>query len=344
MSNFLKPIEIVNPDYDEYLSIQYSLTNVCNYGCNYCWPDCHSGTSRWPDYDIICKNFDHLLSVYKNHFNKKKIRFHLIGGEPTLWPRLGDFSKFIYEKHGCRMTMSTNGSRTVRWFDEYAEYFNDIQVSVHHEFCDVQHIKEVLDCIYSKGTVMTAASVLMDPLSWDKCLSIINELVNHPVDWMVKQKLVVEPTGTDMSKLNKNYTREQLEYLKDKIKKLPPAEYISKMKELDNIEQNKTSAIVKFRHGMTMPYDIFSLNIQRSYSFVGWECNLGKDRVNIRADGRLLGGCGELKIYGREPFYISDQNFIERFTPDVVQTVTCSIPICGDSTDIKLSKRKMHVD
>jgi len=335
-----KPIEIINPDYDEYLSIQYAFTNVCNYKCNYCWPDSHSGTSRWPDYDIICKNFDHLISVYKTHFNKKTIRFHLLGGEPTLWPRLGDFAKFIYEKHGCRITMSTNGSRTLRWWDEYAEYFNDIQLSVHHEFCDLDHIKSVLDCIYSKGTVMTAAMVLMDPVAWDKCVGIVDELVDYPTPWLVKTKTLVESDGEFTSELNKNYNSEHKEYLKNKIKKLPPEDYIIRMKELGNIEQDRTSAIIKFNDGTSEPYKTFSLYETGNNSFLGWSCNLGKDRVTVQANGRLQGSCGELKIYGNNVFHIHDVDFVETFTPEVVKPVKCSIPFCGCSAEVRLPKKK----
>ena len=336
----MKPIAIINPDFDEFLSIQYAFTNVCNYKCNYCWPESHSGTSRWPDFDIICKNFDHLISVYKTHLNKKVIRFHMLGGEPTLWPKLGEFAKFIYEKHGCRMTMSTNGSRTLRWWNEYAEYFNDIQVSVHHEFCDLEHIKEVIDCIYAKGTVMTAAMVLMDPNAWDKCVGIVDQLLAHPVPWMVKTKTLVESDGDDLSKLNTHYTQAHIEYLTDKMKRLPPAEYITRMKELDNIEQSKTSAIIKLEDGSEMPYNTFALYNNKANSFLGWSCNLGRDRVTVQANGRLQGSCGELKIYGDEVFYIHDEDFVERFTPDVVQPVRCSIPFCGCSAEIRLPKRK----
>lgn len=343
MDHILKPIEIVNPDYDEYLSIQYAFTNVCNYKCNYCWPDSHSGTSRWPDYDIICKNFDHLISVYKNHFNKKTIRFHMLGGEPTLWPKLGDFAKFIYEKHGCRITMSTNGSRTLRWWNQYAEYFNDIQVSVHHEFCNVQHIKDVLDCIYAKGNIMTAASVLMDPEAWDKCTSIVDDLIQHPTPWMVKTKTLVESDGDEISEIYKGYKAEHLDYLREKIKRLPPEEYILKMKELNNIDKDRTSATIKYSDGSVRPYKTFTLYETKTNSFLGWECNLGLDRVAIQASGRIQGSCGELKIFGKDVLHIHDPNFKEKFTPDIIRPVKCSIPFCGCSAEVRLPKRKKNV-
>ena len=338
-----KPIEIINADYDEFLSVQYAFTNVCNYKCNYCWPESHSGSSRWPDFDIVCKNFDHLLTIYRTHFNKKVIRFHLLGGEPTLWPKLGDFAKFIYEKHGCRMTMSTNGSRTLRWWKEYAEYFNDIQLSVHHEFCDLDHVKEVLDCIYEKGTVMTAATVLMDPTAWEKCESIVDELVAYPAEWLVKTKVLVEPTGDDTSVINKLYTAEHLEYLRNKIKRLPPEEYIVKMQELGNIEPKKTSAIIKYDDGTTEPYNTFNLFETKGNSFLGWQCNIGRDRVSVSPEGMLRGACGERKIFGDTVYYIHDEDFTEKFTKELVRDVKCSIPFCGCSAEIRLPKRKTGV-
>ena len=339
----MKPIAIVNSDYTDYLSIQYEFTNVCNYKCNYCWPESHSGTTRWPDYDIICKNFNHLITVYKNYYGKKNIRLHLIGGEPTLWPKLGDFAKFIYEKHGCRITMSTNGSRTLRWWNEYAEYFNDIQLSVHHEFCDIEHVKTVLDAIYTKGTIMTAASVLMDPKAWDKCVGIVEELNSHPIPWMVKTMTIVESWGVESSAICKDYTLEHIEYLRNKIKRLSPNDYIAKMKELGNIEQDKTAAKIILDDGTEQPYNTFNLYENRLNAFRGWECNIGVDRVGIRTDGRIQGSCGELNVYGGEPFYIHDQDFIEKFTPDLIKPTICSRTFCGCSAEIRLPKRKLNV-
>lgn len=338
-----KPIAIVNPDYDEYLSIQYAFTNVCNYKCNYCWPDSHSGTSRWPDYDIICKNFDHLISVYKKHFNKKTIRFHLLGGEPTLWPRLGEFAKFIYDKHGCRITMSTNGSRTVRWWNEYAEYFNDIQVSVHHEFCDVEHIKKVIDTIYNKGTIMTAASVLMDPQAWDKCEGLVNALLEHPVPWMIKTKTLVTEEGEDLNAHRDDYTESQLVYMRDKMKRLPPDDYITRMKELNNVDANKTSAKIMFNDGTEEPYKTFTLFEHKTNTFYGWQCNLGRDRITVQADGRLQGSCGELRAFGDAVLHIQDENFVEKFTPEIINPVICSRIFCGCSAEMRLPKRKLNV-
>ena len=338
-----KPIEIVNKDFDEYVVIQYALTNVCNYKCEYCWPQSHIGTSRWPDYDTICKNFDHLFFIYKTYFNKKIIKFNILGGEPTLWPRLGDFVKFIHSKHNCRISMSTNGSRTLRWWKTYSEYFNDIQISVHHKDCNVQHIKEIADYIYSKGTIMIAAVVMMDPSKWEKCVNIVNQLLDHPNQWMVKTKTLTQSEGDESSMINVNYNKEHMDYLANKIKRFPPDEYIKKMKEYGNIEQNKTSAIVKYDDGSEDSYKTFILYENKNNSFLGWHCNIGKDSFTIKEDGRIEGACGETNIYGDTIFNIFDKDFVEKFTPKTIAPVTCSRMFCGCSVEIRLPKRKKDV-
>lgn len=334
--NAPKPIEITNTDYKDYLSIQYAFTNVCNYKCNYCWPDSHAGTSRWPDYDKILKNFDHLITVYKGT-GKKLVRLHLLGGEPTLWPKLGDFVKAIKEKHpDLRITMASNGSRTLRWWEEHAQYFNDIHISVHHEFCDLDHIKRVLDCIYGKGSVMVSANVLMDPLAKDRCQEIANDLLEYPAEWLVKVWAVLD---TNTRNLRNEYNQEELDYLENKVKRKPPESYILKMQELGNIEK-KTSAIIRYDDGTSIPYKTFALLKDKSNSFLGWDCNLGKDRITIQNNGRLQGTCGELKVFKDETFYIHDDDFVERFNANLIQTVKCSMAFCGCSADIRLPKKK----
>ena len=90
------PIEIKNSEYDDLLAIDIYPTNICNYSCHYCHPGSNEGNHGFPkDFDLYVKNIDHLLNVYKENFNKKRIKIEISGGEPTLWPRVGDFSKHL---------------------------------------------------------------------------------------------------------------------------------------------------------------------------------------------------------------------------------------------------------
>ena len=338
----MKPVAIVNPDFDNYLSIRYEFTNVCNYNCNYCWPDSHAGTTKWPDFDLICKNFDHLITVYKTYFNKKIISIELTGGEPTLWPKLGEFVKFLKEKHDVRVSVDTNGSRTLRWWKEYSQYFNDIAISMHHEFSNVNHIIELLDLIYNTDTTIGGVSVCMDPVAWNKCVELVDLLVAHPTPWLVKSTTLVSSTGANLGVI-KDYTSDQLDYLKNKIKKIPPNEYINKMRNLNNIQEDKTQAVITWEDGTCSPYSSLVVVSKKLNNFFGWECNLGVDRVNVQRDGSLQGACGETKVHGNNYFKIHDIDFVEKFTPDVIKPIKCSMLICGCKTEMRITKHKLNV-
>lgn len=332
-----KPIAIINHESDDYLRIVYLMTNVCNYKCNYCWPESHSGTTRWSDFEKICKGFDHIISVYKTSLGKKRIRFHFLGGEPTLWPRLGNFAKYIYDRHGCRITMSTNGSRTIRWWEENYKYFDDIQLSVHHEMCDVDHLKNVADLLYAKREGMVSLAVMMDPLAWDKCYDIVTQLVEHPTPWLVKAIMLRDVND---AKVRKEYSQEQLDFFKDKIKKIPPDDYISKMKEIDAIQQDHTNADIHFNNGDIEKYKTFNVATNGWNQFNGWSCSVFQNSIAISPAGDFAGNCGERKTSNGQTFNIFDDDFVETFTADAIGPIRCRTPVCGCSTDIRLTKWK----
>lgn len=334
-----KPIAIINNGSNDRLEILYTITTTCNYDCHYCMPTSKDGKFRFPDYDLLIKNLDHLIKVYKK--TKKHIRINLAGGETTLWPKLGEFAQWCKDTHGASVVMASNGSRTLRWWKEYAKYFDDIQISVHREFCDLEHIKQVLDIIYDEGTVMTAAQVLMDPTAWDDCLNIINDLVSHPTPWLVKARVVMD---LEDKHVRPEYTTEQLEYLKDKNKKMPPADYIDKMKAAGKIFNIKKEDIrIAMSDGSDEEYTAFKVWSNGWHKFYGWECNLGVDRLVIQANGSLIGSCGVAYLFNQDtPFSVLDPNFTSKFTEDLIAPVKCKEIFCsGCSSDLELVKRKL---
>lgn len=338
----IKPIRIINTDFDDYLNVSYAFTNTCNYNCNYCYPPSKEGTHRFPDYDILVKNLDHMLDIYKTHFNKKNIRINLLGGEPTLWPKLGEFAQHCHTRHNCRVTMNTNGSRTLRWWKEYAQYFDDIQISVHHEFVDVSHVINVLDEIYSTGNVMTAAQVLMDPLHWNKCMSIMNQLLKHDTPWLVKARVVMD---IDDKNIRPEYTKEQLKFFENKVKKYPPIEYIQRMKQLNKIEQEESSAILVFNDGTRKPYNTLEIWKNHWHKFYNWKCNLGVDRIVIQANGDITGSCTARYVFNSNTVYnILDNDFTSKFNKDTIKPTICREIYCsGCSSDIRLNKHVQNI-
>ena len=334
----MKPIAIIKHNSNDILDILYTITTTCNYDCHYCAPNSKDGKHRFPEYDTLIANMDHLLSIYKKH--KRKIRINLAGGEPTLWPKLGEFVQWCKTKHDCSVVMSSNGSRTLRWWKEYAKYFDDIQISVHREFCDVDHIKQVLDVIYEQGDVMAAAQVLMDPTAWEESMNLINELISYPTPWLVKARVVMD---IDDKHIRPEYTEEQLKYFENKVKKMPTTEYVQRMKQLQKIHNPlKEETKILFDDGHEEDYTAFKIWSNEWHKFYGWECNLGVDRLVVQADGYLIGSCGVRYMFNlEEPLCLFHEDFKDKFTEEIIAPIKCKEIFCsGCSSDIELVKKK----
>ena len=96
------------------------IGNTCNHKCWYCFKGSNEGEFRWTDdFDATTKNFFHLLDHYKK-YGKERFEIHIVGGEPTLWPELGKFTKLLKEtdKMGFSdlMRMKLNG-RTKKYME-----------------------------------------------------------------------------------------------------------------------------------------------------------------------------------------------------------------------------------
>lgn len=332
----MKPIAIINNNYNDLLYIEYLVGTTCNFKCHYCFEGCNDGKYRFTnDLDTLKKNLGHMFTVYKEHFNKKKIRLNVTGGEPSLWPQLGEFAEHFNKEYGCNVTLITNGSRTMRFWKEYAKYFGDICISVHNEFCDVDHTIEMMDWVYNNTDCLINAVVLMDPKNWDRCVSIVDKMAAHPTPWLLKVRPVL--FQGDMT----HYTSEQNAYIKDKIKKLPPQEWIQRMKDLGNMQTSDDGMNLVMENKEVVKADTFTIFQNNWHHFNGWKCNIGIDRFYIGMNGDITGACGARNLFNIEPpLSIYDPELTTKFTKEVIVETTCKQLYCDCPTETKLPKRK----
>jgi organic radical activating enzyme len=307
------------------LRIELFLSNVCNYKCWYCYPGSHEGTHGWPEFSNIKENLSYLLDYYKTHQGKKKFLLHIIGGEPTIWKELGEFAKYFKNEYNCLISISSNGSRNIKWWNEYGHYFDHVMLSCHYERIDTDHIKEVGDLLYNKN-VMVNAMVLMDPANWYTCKDIIAKLKTSKRRWFIS---AVEIQHTTIK-----YTKEQQSYISSPIKRFANIWYFLRYKKtpktMPTIFYGNTKKKVKTNY-----ISLFGLN-----KFFGWSCDLGIDTFFIDKTGDLQGACGERLFDLDFKYNIFDLDFKDKFTPTIVPT-TCSQHTCNCQPEINCNKRKI---
>jgi len=312
------------------LVLKLMISDVCNYKCWYCFPGSNTGEKRWPNNVTLLKtNLSHLINYYKTELGKDVIRLHIIGGEPTLWPDLGEFAKYFTENFNCKISMSTNASRTLRWWDKYCDYFDDVVLSCHHQDIDVNHVKKVGDLLYKKNISVTGY-VMMDPTNWQKCLDIVDDLKTSKHKWNIHVGEVVDNRLMPL-------TTKQKEYFKNPSKR--KASFFYNLRTL-NYHNKTKDPVVFFNNNTNKVVQKNWLLLNRIMNFEGWTCNIGIDHVFIDKFGKITGGCNNL-LYDLNFYYnIYDEDFVEKFKPKLVPT-TCQQKVCSScSEDINLKKFK----
>jgi organic radical activating enzyme len=313
----------------------YDLGNTCNYKCWYCFPGANTGTHPFPDVNIVTKNIKHLIRYYFD-YGIKDINLNLLGGEPTVWKDLSKFIKSLRTeidlKKGqeLRISIQTNGSRTLRWWEENGKFLDHIAISVHHEKADPNHIVAVGNILEKQG-VFCFATVLMDHKEWDKCVNLLDSIIKLKPNFMV-QAVPINIDGTY------NYNAEQQKFLKKTMKKRPTLKQILKHYNLMFKIPTFTGRFSDGSKVKTKNPAYFSLN--KYNNFQGWECSIGIEWVYINRDGELTGTCNN-KLYGKDFYYnIKDENFIEKFSPNIIPVI-CKQNCCLCNGEVTLSKVKL---
>lgn len=311
---------------DEVLNIDISLGNYCNYKCWYCWPGSNYGTQKFPDIDVIKKNLSYLINYYKEHTNKKVFDVHFCGGEPSHWKDLPEFIKFLKEEHNCLISMTSNGSKKLEWWEKNARYFDRVHLSCHHEYVQLEEYRNLCDYLYTQN-VVASVSVMMDPRAWDKCIEIVEYLKDSKHQWTIRYVEIIDPTI--------NYTQEQIDILTKHRARRVNSFFFFK-----NNKYHRSKVTVKDNIGKKYKFEDNEILLKKLNNFYGWECSVGVNWLNVSMTGRISGTCGQ-KLWGEEEHYnLYADDFLEKFQP-TLQPAVCEQSVCLCNVETVMPKRKL---
>jgi len=329
-----KLIKIESTRDPSHLDLRWLPNNVCNFKCRYCFPGSNSGEFRSPkDMDLIVNNFNHLIKTYETRLGKKKTHLQIIGGEPTLWKDLDQFVSRIRENNNIYISLVTNGSRTLRWWEEHGENIDNVHLTHHVKEADVDHTIAVADTMFEFNKKITV-KVLMDSTCWDDCVATVEYMKkNSKHKWFITVAEVIEQDN------KQHYTKEQKAYMKWGVKRMASLTWLWKNRHLlKNGEIRYTESIGTFDDGKKIRAGSQTYLNKNLNSFTGWKCNIGLDSVFINFDGTIQGACGEY-IYGLDYFHnILDKDFTTKFNIDLKQA-TCSKCLCVCSPETHITKQ-----
>jgi len=257
------PIHLTNNGPPNTAIISFKPHNVCNYTCDYCHPNSNDGSEKYNTNYMAVANFVNTIREKNKH-----VCLEILGGEPTMWPQLQDFVNAVSHEN-LIIELNTNGSRTLRYWEEFKPGNNVIIFSWHPKEVDTEHLINVIEIM--KPKCHPIVSVLITPETWEKGLDAIKkfEKANILMDIKpVRKSLIIEDLYP--------YTESQLNYIRTYSQNTSNINFPNWLNlyptaiKLNGIEENWNSLV-----------------INKKIFFTNWKCNAGIDRFVIEPSGDI---------------------------------------------------------
>jgi len=297
-------LEYKNKNMQDWFLVSWTLSNKCNYRCEYCPDILHNGSTGQPRWETV-KRFVENFKV------DKTICYRLSGGEPTYWKHFLDLAKLV-KKQGHYFSFVTNGSQRVKYYKEISNYTDGFMISYHPQYADVEHFIKIaneVDC-------PVAINLMLVPDKFDDMCTVARQLYNGSMNLTVIPKIVVDKTSTDfVTNTVSTYTQKQ----KDIIANWKYQRNLN----FDNLHRG--DMILD-----NVDYEGHEIILQGKNKFSGWKCWAGLDGVNIdmwgnlyRADCQYGGALGNLERYKLPK-----------------EELVCGKTVCSCLSDIYIRKEK----
>lgn len=305
-------IEHQNPAASSVTVVDWCFGNICNYACSYCPDRLHDGSIGWEDYDVIVRFCERLISHYSS--SGRSLFFQFSGGEPTLYARFLELMTYLRSRN-CRVGIISNGSRKLEWWEKAAGLLDNVVLTHHIEFVDLEHFIGVVELLSRE--VRTHVNVTMLPDKFDACLA--NAI--HIANVCANITLTLKPLLIDFGSTMFDYNDIQKDILRNRhfnIRSTRPLE--GPRGAMRRIYSDGTSDIAKASQIIVGDENRWS----------GWSCEIGRELLAINYAGDVYRGV--CKQGGRIGGIADDHT---RF-PD--GPVICGKAVCHCVTDIMTTR------
>jgi len=238
------------------VKVEWNLGKRCNLDCSYCPAEIHDNHSEHTDIEILKSTVDTLSTI-------PNVRISLTGGEPCVHPDIEQLLQHAKNKISW-INVTTNGTRTVKFYQNILEnYINHIVFSVHLE-SDWQRVINTITKVYAQSqnkNVLVHMMMLPGRLKdvKDACEALLDAGIRYalrPIRWT--------KTHDDFEDMI-HYSEEEKEFLAVS-NHTPPKNTL-----IDN----------------TVECNVNDLLINKTNQFLGWSCMAGVESLMINWDGEV---------------------------------------------------------
>lgn len=306
-------------EFENNFLINWYLGNTCSYSCSYCPPWLNDGSQPWGDFNVIKAFCDKMIEQVPKH---KKIIIEFTGGEVTMWK---DYAKLCHylRSRGITISMITNGSRTLRWWEENYTAFSVVNMSYHTEFANREQFMELSKFLIThldlRVFVMTPAEKV------DECVEIGKELSNMGISVSLKPL-----TENLVGELFETYTEEILQ--KMNVFNSVAAEQLKGVNTKSDSVSIRADMVKRTIGGTSSHVHLVELISNRENTWYGWECYAGVEQIVIDSDGYAYRGWCKV---GGKIGHIADPGF-----KLVTKTIQCNKELCNCPFDMFATRKK----
>ncbi len=245
--------------------VSFYMHNVCNFKCSYCLPHHYNGDQRWPE-----ETKSYLKFIDKVLETNKHIYIETFGGEPTLWPKLNDFVEEI-QSLDVYVEVTTNASRTLKYFDKFRSEKCFFLLSWHYESIDDDHFFNVAKLLSEKN-VPIHIPILVVPQNYKRARKLFERFKESNLNVDVIPKFVRINIGSDEYF---EYTTEQKDWITNNyILKRHPFQVNWEIPHHLHFDDKKIYWSELTNDGL--------------HKFEDWTCTAGLSRFFIEPDGTIL--------------------------------------------------------
>jgi len=308
--------------------VEWKMSNVCNYDCSFCSDQFKDGSKQFLDFDTYTKNIERLIKQDTN----KKVWVRFTGGEPTLFRHLIELLKFVKDLGGYT-SMISNGSRTIRWWEELADANALDWLSLSHhceQGADVKHTIKVNNIMQATNTYsIIYVTTQANPVLFNQALADHREILTYG-NAVSSLKAI-----TDFSMVLQPYTEDQLKIIQQNLyikSKLFEESFSKKIDHLKTVPWPFANVKMTYSDGTTKiapPQEFVNHN---ETNFYGWECDAGKESLWIDTDKVHRSLCfqsGPMADVRDNTFSWADNSII------------CNKRQCNCSFDVQSPKRRI---
>ena len=301
--------------------IEWKIHNVCNHDCSFCGSRHKDGSQRWLTLEKYKEYTDKLVEACGD----KPFWIQITGGEPTLFPDLLPLLEYMKSK-GARLSMISNGTRTIRWWKELQEaHLLDYLFLTYHseQTNDYQHIAEIINLFHNDPVeVICLATHAINTL--DKAFEATDYIVENTGALVTLKSMVFG--DFDIYKL---YSSAQLTKLKKNnwvhgklrnTKTLLPIPEQYKINHTLKLTYNKNNTSINIDPQMLMKTQL--------NKFLNWDCDIGSTNMRVDYDIIYRGVC---EVGGSS--HLDDP--VLKFTDDYIK---CTQEQCVCGTDMIATK------